>query len=587
MSEEYVIVNKSTLTSIADEVRNIDGSSNSFFPTQIASTLSNVNSSIGAALLALTGNKISTLSVNVADGQFYHYRAKMTDVDGRNAYSDAAMLSVAGYVAIVKQPVDAVAKVGDTVTHSVVAAGDGLTYLWQYSNDGGATWNNCSSAGYNTANFTFTAHTQYDGWYHRCIITDSHGNSVTTNVVVTKIGEIGIRTQPVDIVAAESVSVAFTVDATGVASYQWQVTLNNGLTWNDSSAGGNKTNTFSISVTTNKYDYLYRCKLTGEDGSVLYTNNVRILKPSAVAITTQPVSVEANIGNTATFTIEADNVATYQWQVSTDSGTTWQNISLADEKYTANSSNTVHDMAGMIEDLTAGSENSELARKIIDRSITEIEDSSITRLGDYAFAGCYSLTTANFPTCTTIGSNAFYSCTNLTFVSFPKCTSIKDYAFTNCHSLTFANFPECTSLEMGAFYSCYSLASANFPKCTYLRPAAFCSCSNLTSINFPKCTYIEMQAFYKCSNLISISFPECTHIGNYAFNGCSSLTTIILGYSSIVKLNHSNAFYSTPMSTSSYTGTYGSIYVPASLVSAYQSATNWSYYSSRITSITT
>jgi len=58
-----------------------------------------------------------------------------------------------------------------------------------------------------------------------------------------------------------------------------------------------------------------------------------------------------------------------------------------------------------------------------------------------------------------------------------------------------------------------------------------------------------------------------------------------LGASSVATLNHVNAFYSTPMSLSSYTGSFGSIYVPASLVNAYKSATNWATYSSRITAI--
>ena len=53
----------------------------------------------------------------------------------------------------------------------------------------------------------------------------------------------------------------------------------------------------------------------------------------------------------------------------------------------------------------------------------------------------------------------------------------------------------------------------------------------------------------------------------------------------IVSLGNKNAFYNTPMSKSTYTGSFGSIYVPASLVNSYKTATNWSTYSARITSI--
>ena len=51
---------------------------------------------------------------------------------------------------------------------------------------------------------------------------------------------------------------------------------------------------------------------------------------------------------------------------------------------------------------------------------------------------------------------------------------------------------------------------------------------------------------------------------------------------SVVTLSNKNAFTLTPMSNSTYTGNFGSIYVPMSLVSAYKTATNWATYSARI-----
>ena len=63
--------------------------------------------------------------------------------------------------------------------------------------------------------------------------------------------------------------------------------------------------------------------------------------------------------------------------------------------------------------------------------------------------------------------------------------------------------------------------------------------------------------------------------------------SLFIDYSSVAKLSAVNAFANTPMSNSTYTGSFGSIYVPASLVAAYQSATNWATYSARITAIPT
>jgi hypothetical protein len=74
-------------------------------------------------------------------------------------------------------------------------------------------------------------------------------------------------------------------------------------------------------------------------------------------------------------------------------------------------------------------------------------------------------------------------------------------------------------------------------------------------------------------------------IASGAFGNCSNLTTLKLRYPVVIKLAHSNIFAYTPMSNSTYTGSFGSIYVPASLVDAYKAATNWATYADRITAI--
>lgn len=55
---------------------------------------------------------------------------------------------------------------------------------------------------------------------------------------------------------------------------------------------------------------------------------------------------------------------------------------------------------------------------------------------------------------------------------------------------------------------------------------------------------------------------------------------------SVASLAHSNAFSSTPIAGySASTGQVGSIYVPASLLTTYQSKTNWTYFSSRFVGV--
>ena len=68
--------------------------------------------------------------------------------------------------------------------------------------------------------------------------------------------------------------------------------------------------------------------------------------------------------------------------------------------------------------------------------------------------------------------------------------------------------------------------------------------------------------------------------------------SVILRASSVASINNQLAgsndaaiFRCTPIKDSSYTGTFGSIYVPASLVDAYKTANYWSDIADRITAI--
>ena len=132
-----------------------------------------------------------------------------------------------------------------------------------------------------------------------------------------------------------------------------------------------------------------------------------------------------------------------------------------------------------------------------------------------------------------------------------------------------------TSVEDGLVTG--TLTTYTNDRITSIGNYAFANCTNLTSVSFPKVTSIGSYTFQDCTNLTSVSFPAATSIGYYAFADCSSLASIYLGASTVCTLSNSNAF--------SYTGIWsnkGSIFVPASLLASYKTATNWSYFSNRI-----
>lgn len=125
---------------------------------------------------------------------------------------------------------------------------------------------------------------------------------------------------------------------------------------------------------------------------------------------------------------------------------------------------------------------------------------------------------------------------------------------------------------------------------TEIRRGAFFYCESLENIRFTSCSYIGAQAFERCASLHTAIFNCATagFIGARAFYSCYSLLSFYLLASSVWTMDYElmgGTFASTPIGGyTDYTdGVYGSIYVPASLVSAYKSATNWAVYSSRIT----
>ena len=200
---------------------------------------------------------------------------------------------------------------------------------------------------------------------------------------------------------------------------------------------------------------------------------------------------------------------------------------------------------------------------------------SVTSIGDYAFYNCSGLSIVTIGNLvTSIGQCAFYGCSGLASVTIPNSvTSIGNSAFRNCSGLTSVTIPNMVT----------SIGNSTFE-----------DCSGLTSVTIGNSvTSIGDYAFEKCSGLTSVTIPNSvTSIGNNAFKDCSGLTSVTIG-NSVTSIGN-NAFYNCclasvyckpttpPMLGNQYLFSTFQIYVPCNSVSAYQSATNWSNYSSRI-----
>ena len=204
-------------------------------------------------------------------------------------------------------------------------------------------------------------------------------------------------------------------------------------------------------------------------------------------------------------------------------------------------------------------------------------DNSASYVASEAFKNNTTIKTVNLPMCSYIDDNAFYGCSSLSQVSLPECTSIDFNAFYGCSSLSQVSLPMCSYIDNYVFKNCYSLTQISLPVCSYIGDTAFAYCSSLTQISLPVCSFIAGYAFQYCRSLSQVSLPMCSYISYGVFRYCSSLSIITIGYSSVCNLKNSDAFNATQITSST-----GSIYVPASLVDAYKSASNWSYFSTQI-----
>ena len=148
--------------------------------------------------------------------------------------------------------------------------------------------------------------------------------------------------------------------------------------------------------------------------------------------------------------------------------------------------------------------------------------------------------------------------------------------FASCSNLQEVYLLNAISIEQSTFQNCSSLETVYIPKIANIGDSAFLGCSSLKNITIPASVIsIGDSAFWECTSLTTLTIPaSVTSIGGNAFWKCTSMQEYHFLSTTPPILGNDYVFNNIPANCV--------IYVPASAVTAYQTANNWSDYASYI-----
>ncbi len=161
-----------------------------------------------------------------------------------------------------------------------------------------------------------------------------------------------------------------------------------------------------------------------------------------------------------------------------------------------------------------------------------VVEEGITSIGNYCFADCPNLVSADFPeSLSEIGKYAFWGCGALSEIVLPEnLGKIGAGAFFKCAGITEIMIPAgVTVLEQSVFGQCENLETvALHDGITAIEREAFSRCYALRHFSLPQnLLSIGYHAFFGCAQLEQLTFPEgFEKFGEAPFYGCANLGTL-------------------------------------------------------------
>ena len=286
-----------------------------------------------------SGSGTSTLSLtNVPasfDGNLYY--CEISGSCGNPLNSDTVSLEVTSSLTITLQPQDATYCAGQDIVFTVQANGSELLFQWLVSTDGGNTFNVINNStlysGVNTPQLTLTnPPASVTGYVFRLQITGCGGGITSDEVEILPAAPLVLNTQPQNLTVCSGVPAALSVSATGATAYQWQIDEGAGFVnlVENPALGYQNTQTASLSILTanlNPGVYVFQCVVSGGCSGDVISNAATVTIIESLTIVNETGDQTVCDGGTAGFSLNADGAGiNFQWQISTDGGLTYVDL---------------------------------------------------------------------------------------------------------------------------------------------------------------------------------------------------------------------------------------------------------------------
>jgi len=283
----------------------------------------------GVSYTAIAGATSTTYSFTPTAAQSGDkYCAVFTNVFG-TVTTTAATLTVNTVPVVTTNPTSQVLNAGQTVSFTAAASGTPVPSVeWQVlATEPGSQY--VTIPGATSTTYTFSVIAAQSGNLYRAVFTNAAGTATTTAATLTVNSPPVVTTNPSNQTVFAGQSVSFTAAAapTPAATVQWQLSSNGGQSY--SNISGATSTTYTFTATTAESGDRYRAVFTDAAGITATTTAATLTVDSPPIVTANPSSPTVNAGLPVSFTAAATGASmpSAQWQVSTNGGATYTNIS--------------------------------------------------------------------------------------------------------------------------------------------------------------------------------------------------------------------------------------------------------------------